>query len=550
MYPKYFGLKETSFSITPDPHYLFLSQQHREALAHLLFGISGGGGFVLLTGEVGTGKTTVCRAFLEQAPEQVDIALILNPALTVNELLQVICREFGIELVQGELSNKVLMDQLNDYLLQAHAAGRKPVLMIDEAQNLKPEVLEQIRLLTNLETTKHKLLQIFLVGQPELRDLLQKNELRQLAQRITARYHLSPLDEKETRAYIQHRLAVAGVERPLFDKRAVNRIYRLSEGIPRLINILCDRALLGAYATNRQQVNSHIVSRAARELAGEDKLASQRSGSKVTLVTLFLLLAAVIGLWLVVDSNQPDKLPTLAQSEPAQPPMDKTEPPAPAVKPAVAAPIVEPVTSPLVVNEQPAVDIWNLVTAWDTGIASLLKLWDIQQETGTPGHCAAFPVHGLYCREIKGTWNNLRHYDRPALLKLRAPSGASGYLLLSKLNDTTAQVLHHQQRTEISTTDLDAYWYGEFTLLWRPSEHSGTLITSRSPASAIAWLNQQLSRAAGEDALVTGNSHYDTASVKGFQATAGLQSDGIAGPDTLIHLNNIADLPGRPRLRN
>ena len=210
MYPAYFGLSEAPFSITPDPHYLFLSKRHQEALAHLLYGAGENGGFLQLTGEVGTGKTTVCRAFLEQLPDRVDVALILNPALTVPELLHTICDEFGIPIPIGETSTKRMVDRLNQYLLHAHAQGRRPLLMIDEAQNLSAEVLEQIRLLTNLETPKHKLLQIFLVGQPELRELLERKGLRQVAQRITARYHLLPLNGKETRSYIQHRLAVAG----------------------------------------------------------------------------------------------------------------------------------------------------------------------------------------------------------------------------------------------------------------------------------------------------------------------------------------------------
>lgn len=271
MYSKYFGLKEPSFSIAPDPQYLFLSEQHKEALAHLLYGAGESGGFVLLTGEVGTGKTTVCRAFLEQIPEGVDVALILNPAMTANELLLGICDEFRIPVPEGERSVKLLVDRLNRYLLEAHANGRRPLLMIDEAQNLRPKVLEQIRLLTNLETTKHKLLQIFLVGQPELRRMLEREGLRQLDQRITARFHLRPLSLGETVDYIRHRVAVAGVDRPLFTARAVRRIHQLSGGIPRLINILCDRALLGACVTRVNQVTPAIVATAAREVQGERK---------------------------------------------------------------------------------------------------------------------------------------------------------------------------------------------------------------------------------------------------------------------------------------
>jgi general secretion pathway protein A len=269
VYPKYFGLKEPSFSIAPDPHYLFLSEQHKEALAHLLYGAGESGGFVLLTGEVGTGKTTVCRAFLEQLPEGVEVALILNPAVTANELLLNLCDEFRIEVPEGERSVKNLVDRLNRYLLDAHAKGRRPVLIIDEAQNLRPKVLEQVRLLTNLETSKHKLLQIFLIGQPELRRMLERDALRQINQRITARFHLRPFTLQETGDYIRHRVAVAGVDRPLFTAAAIREIYKSSGGVPRLVNILCDRALLGACVTRGSQVTPAIVKTAAREVHGE-----------------------------------------------------------------------------------------------------------------------------------------------------------------------------------------------------------------------------------------------------------------------------------------
>jgi general secretion pathway protein A len=298
LYPKYFGLSEASFSITPDPQYLFLSEQHREALAHLLYGAGEGGGFVLLTGEVGTGKTTVCRAFLEQLPPEVDVALILNPAVSSIELLRAICDEFRIRVAEQERTSKQLVDRINDFLLQAHANGRRPVLMIDEAQNLRPKVLEQIRLLTNLETPKHKLLQIFLVGQPELRSLLARKGLRQLDQRITARFHLKPLDLRETGDYIRHRLAVGGVERPLFTPTAIRRIHALSAGVPRVINILCDRALLGAYVSRSSHVTPRIVDKSAQEVQGEAALPARRRAPVSVLIAAGLVVALAGGWWI------------------------------------------------------------------------------------------------------------------------------------------------------------------------------------------------------------------------------------------------------------
>jgi general secretion pathway protein A len=251
MYNALFGLTKDPFSIAPDPRFLYMSERHREALAHLLYGAQGGGGLVLLTGAVGAGKTTVCRAFVEQLPKSVDLAYVFNPALSVTELLAVVSDDFGLA-VPAQASVKAHVDALNDFLLQRHAQGRSCVLVIDEAQNLSSEVLEQLRLLTNLETDTRKLLQIVLIGQPELRDRLAGPALEQVAQRVIARYHLEPLSEADTLMYVRHRMAVAGLVTALpFDDPALRRVHKLARGVPRRINLLCDRALLGAYARQR-----------------------------------------------------------------------------------------------------------------------------------------------------------------------------------------------------------------------------------------------------------------------------------------------------------
>ncbi|MDQ1336276.1 MAG: ral secretion pathway protein, partial [Thermodesulfobacteriota bacterium] len=268
MYTVYFGLNENPFSLTPDPRFLFMSQRHREALAHLLYGMGDKGGFVLLTGEVGTGKTTLCRSLLGQVPEGVEVALVLNPKQTAIELVASLCDELKIAYPAGTDSLKVLIDLLNRHLLSIHASGRRTVLIIDEAQNLSIDVLEQVRLLTNLETTTRKLLQILLIGQPELQIMMAQPELRQLGQRITARYHLSPLLSDETAAYVQHRLEVAGGRRRLFTKGSLRLVHSLSGGIPRLINTICDRALLGAYAKQLDHVDRRLVRKAASEVMG------------------------------------------------------------------------------------------------------------------------------------------------------------------------------------------------------------------------------------------------------------------------------------------
>ncbi len=270
MYLEHFGLNELPFTIAPNPRYLYLTHQHQEALAHLSYGLGSAGGVILLTGEVGTGKTTISRKLLENVPEHIEIAWIVSPRLSVEELLASICDELSIFYPADHSSIKMFTDLINAYLIKAHGHGRNVVVMIDEAQNLSPDVLEQLRLLTNLETNERKLLQIILLGQPELKEMLDRSDLRQLAQRITARYHLHPLSKEESSEYIRHRLAVAGCNRPVFSSKAIQRLFHFSHGTPRLINLLCDRALLGVYSRNETIVNPEHVQQASQEVLGED----------------------------------------------------------------------------------------------------------------------------------------------------------------------------------------------------------------------------------------------------------------------------------------
>jgi general secretion pathway protein A len=306
MYTSFFGLNEKPFSITPDPRYLFMSERHGEALAHLVYGVTESGGFIQLTGEVGTGKTTLVRTLLlNRMPDNADVAVVMNPQLSVLEFLATICEELHIDVPHNRGSIKAQTDALNRHLLKAHAAGRRTILVVDEAQNLTPAVLEQVRLLTNLETAKQKLLQIILIGQPELRDLLARNDLRQLAQRITGRYHLEPLTSEETAHYIEHRLKVAGALGEVFDGSAKKETFRLSQGVPRLINVICDRALLGAYSRESRQVDSRLIRRAAAEVRGQ----LERS----PWLRPIAVAAGVIGLAIIAASlwsiNQPQATP-------------------------------------------------------------------------------------------------------------------------------------------------------------------------------------------------------------------------------------------------
>jgi general secretion pathway protein A len=300
MYLAFYGLAQAPFSITPDPRFVFLSERHRDALAHLLYGIGqgGSGGFVQLTGEVGTGKTTICRLLLEQVPENTRIAMVLHPRQSPLQLLETIAEELHIQLKSRRLSNKLLIDALHQYLLKAYADGLRVVLIIDEAQNLSVEALEQIRLLTNLETSTQKLLQILLLGQPELRDLLARPELRQLAQRVTARYHLTPLSRAETEVYVRHRLAVAGAQRQLFSAPALAWLHWRAGGVPRLINVIADRALVAGYVAESPVIGWHHVRRAAAEVLGDDD--GQKSGRRIgrTAAALVAMTTALLILWM------------------------------------------------------------------------------------------------------------------------------------------------------------------------------------------------------------------------------------------------------------
>ncbi len=313
MYTNYFGLKEKPFTISPDPRYLYMSEHHREALAHLLYGINSDGCLILLTGDVGTGKTTVCRSLLEQLPENTETAMIVNPKLNAQELLETICEELKISYRKNRASTKVYIDSINKHLLDAHAKGNSIVLIIDEAQNLDMDVLEQLRLLTNLETDTHKLLKIVLIGQPELQKKLENPRVSQIDQRITSRYHLAPLSERDVFGFIQHRLIVAGGGRmQFFSEEALHQAYILSRGIPRLINILCDRALLGAYVEEKNQVSEQIVIKAAKEVFGKTirPMELQKHVAlpeKIMLLAFSILLLAATAFYFLASPTNPVK---------------------------------------------------------------------------------------------------------------------------------------------------------------------------------------------------------------------------------------------------
>ncbi len=546
MYLEHFGLREFPFSLAPDPRFLYLSAQHREALAHLLYGVRSEGGFVQLTGEVGTGKTTVCRCFLEQVPPGTRTAVILNPARTAEDLLAAICDEFHLDRSSGPASVKDSLDRLNHFLLDVHAAGERAVLVIDEAQNLDAAVLEQVRLLTNLETSRHKLLQIILMGQPELRVTLARPDLRQLAQRITARFHLRPLSRGEAAAYVGHRLEVAGCHEELFPAAVIGRLWRLSRGVPRLINILCDRALLGAFAQERRLVDRATLAQAAREVAGE-RTGSWSRARVVTAGALAVGLVAVLtALFAAIGGRHPGRAPSLPV--PAVPPATslsaQNQPPPAATgrpSPPASSPPVSGVLRALL--EQPEARQQREAWRW------LYRRWGIRAGDDENG-CAQSLVHGLDCLRGEGGLEQLRRLDRPAIVRVYDQQGAPRWLVLERLQDRQVTLVAGGARTVVDIGKLDGYGIRQFVLLWRPPEQTRGTLAAGDRGIGVAWLVRQLGLAAGvTPAAVTDPVFNETvaAAVRGFQRSRGLEPDGIAGPETLILLDRDP-APGTPTL--
>jgi general secretion pathway protein A len=545
MYATHFGLSENPFSIAPDPRFLYLSARHREALAHLLYGISAGGGFVQLTGEIGTGKTTLTRCLLEQVPDNVDIALVLNPRVSPLELVAVICDELKIAYTGGTQSLKVLVDALNTYLLDAHARGRRTVVMIDEAQNLSVEALEQVRLLTNLETTTEKLLQIILIGQPELAAHLARPELKQLAQRITARYHLMPLDLDETRAYIRHRLSVAGVTRSLLTARAITQVHHHSGGVPRRINILCDRALLGAYAEDKPHVRGGIVRRAAREVQVQGLRRSWRLAGLVGL--LMIVLAGAGWYWAHPVQQESVRPSTLASkptaTQPAPVPDRVTVTPAPAAPAVPPAPAATPQPAPPISPPEPS--LGAQLTAQPGGpsaVQALFAHWKLAEGTTTAGDpCLQAVSAGLACLRGSGNWHHLRRLRVPALLTLFDTEGQRNLVLARATREQDITLEWNGESRDLPLSAVEPWWHGDYLLLWKPPALEHRVLHAGIRGDDIRWLRARLDAALGAGAAPDAeDDRFDAAlgeRVREFQRRMGLTDDGIVGERTQFYLS-------------
>lgn len=475
-YTAYFGLNDIPFSIAPNPHYLFMSERHKEALAHLTHGLGETGGFVLLTGEVGTGKTTVSKCLLEQLPDNTEAAFILNPTLSAKELLATICDELHIGYEQQNATLKTFTDKILECLIKNHQQGKSTLLIIDEAQHLQAEVLEQLRLLTNLETHTKKLLQVILIGQPELQELLKRRDLRQLAQRITARYHLLPLSKAEVSRYIKHRLSVAGCQQTLFSASSVALIHQLSNGVPRLINLLCDRALLGAYSVEQNQVSKKIIQQACKETLGEQLLPIsfwQKSGAKKFTLVSSLLLCAAFGFNVASQQKQ-----TLALAE-QQLQSEKEQ-------------------ALLAVHQQQLNQIPNQLInnsrQLSLAFTDLYSQWQVELFSPSNTPCDLANSYQLECYWYSGNVEQFFTLDYPAIVRFIDGKGQSYFATYKGHVDGNIQLLLNEKNYQVSEQWFVNNWQGSAALLWRPPQGFVDTINEHSEAQLLLWLEQQLSQ--------------------------------------------------------
>jgi general secretion pathway protein A len=547
MYTRFFGLAEKPFAITPDPRYLYLSERHAEALAHLLYGINESGGFIQLTGEVGTGKTTVVRTLLSRVPHHADVAVILNPRVTPVEFLLTICEELGVAIAEADRNSvKQMVDALNRRLLNAHAEGRRIIVLVDEAQNLSFDVLEQVRLLTNLETPTQKLLQIILIGQPELRELLDRTDLRQLAQRITGRYHLMPLSREETKGYVRHRLRVAGATQEIFTPGALLELHRLSSGIPRVINVACDRALLGGYTQETKKITASLVRRAAGEVYGRRFFPTW-----LAWVVGSLGVVALAGILFFGWQYWRHQSPVLSASRAI-----KSAATTHVVAPNAAA--VAPPTAPLVAVAPPPklVSVNALLQANEANTTDaaafrrLLALWGTALADDRDP-CGQAAKAGLACLDQRGSWTQVKTLNRPAILTLTDDHGQRHRVVLSSLDDQTATLNLGEQNAKVSIDDLSRDWFGDFTVVWKPKTSRTRLLSLGMQGDEVRWLRRSLNALGG---LASDPEHADVydqelaIAVQNFQREHRLNVDGIAGVQTQVVLDTALADPNSPLL--
>jgi general secretion pathway protein A len=571
VYLEHFHFSSEPFSIVPDPRFLFLSKRHEEALAHLLYGLREGGGFVALTGEVGTGKTTLCHYLMEQLPDNVDLALVLNPKLSSLELISSLCDELGIKYPEKNTSIKIVVDALNHYLLAAHARGRRTVVLIDEAQNLNLDVLEQIRLLTNLETKETKLLQILLVGQPELNNLLNCKELRQLSQRITGRYHLIALNFKETKDYVHHRVNKVGGETDLFSSGALAALFKRSRGIPRLVNTIADRSLLGAYGKNEQQVSVGLVNHAANEILNTGR----QSPWRATLIGMLLGFTMVGFGWLAwnyrnnisdhipqvlnnVDSSgaisslpatvetrtafEKPKTNEVARTSPVSKPKKNTQT-ANTVQLIPAQPLPQQLLSDVIKQHS---------LTLPEAFSSLLSINGLGYEKiNTANICDMAKQKGYACLIDKTNWRQILQFNRPVILELENTNSKKYHVVLKKVIDNQVQLdLGEYSIFTAELNQLVSLWNGNYVQLVKMPGKGKYILRVGDRNQNVVKLRQMLV-SFNTNVLVTKTpDYYDKALARlviQYQAKKGLVADGVVGPKTWLLLDNTINSK-RPRL--
>jgi general secretion pathway protein A len=547
----FFNLKENPFVLTPDPKYLYLGNKHREVLSHLLYGITDEKGFMVVIGEVGTGKTTLCRAFIEQLLKQnVEVGLIYNPAMTDLELLQAINREFKLG-ASAETKGR-LIDTLNEFLLKVNGEGRKVVLIVDEAQNLEPTVMEQLRLISNLETETGKLIHIILVGQPELERILGRKDMRQLDQRVVVRGLLGPLKSRETREYIQHRVKVAsalGEDGVSFSSGACTAIHRFSGGIPRLINVLADRALLVAYAQGKKKIDRGTVRSAYRDLE-RSRYKPPPAYASVrwqTAVVFIVFAVAAIGWFYQEPLSRSWRKPDVAPGAVAQ-------------RPVVSSPVKAPGPETLKAPEEKPEDGVRAILhsleglsrdeTWRLALESGFSLW--REGTTIPHWITAGNLPRdtrLRLWEISGNMTRLSGFNYPAILELRRPGRDSVlYVLLRKVKNERA-IVTALKDVSIPVQALNDLWYGHAFVIWKDFEDFPRVISSGAPALAVTWLQHNLRSLRFLDGPVSGL--YDALTkeaVMRLQRQKGLAVDGVVGPETMMVLYSLLGVYPKPTL--
>ena len=598
MYGEFFNIDESAFSIAPNPKYLYLSEQHQEVLAHLLYGVTRSGGFVLITGEIGTGKTTVCRSLFAEIPDNADIALIVNPKLEPVDLLASICDELNITYPDVPNSAKTYLNKLNKRLIESHGQGRNTILIIDEAQNLSIDALETIRGLTNLETDEQKLLQIILIGQPELRERLDTHAMEQLNQRITARFHLEALDKEEVASYIKHRLTIANADPKIFSQSNIDYIYKLTGGIPRLINVLCDRSLLGAFVQKKKKITNETIYNAATESLGKRKKRNQSAKKRnikvLTWLGVALLLAITLSI-ILYDRSQTDNVndgqqlsEEIKQSEESideqqgllvgvTPDTEPQPEPNPVIEKSSVIPqdeiLIEPEqfdTNELnqteaSLDEAPDVDHdleplateapddsaqevnikadKQTLTPQQWAYTSLMEMWGLTYQNFDSDPCDYVMESGLFCYISTGDKKLLERLNRPVILLNESQQGENHYLLLKEVQRDQVLVADQSGEYQLSWEDIQRSWNGEFILIWK-SFADTEYIRPGDRGDYVDQIDSLLAKIFNRSPNWEELERYEgnlIKEVRNFQRTQKITADGVLGPLTQIFMNNIVN---------